>query len=372
MLRDAPSLHDAVMSLLSTLHSSSDASADVIEAAEAAGLRYVHDTDPGFARKRAGKKSFFYVDSRGKRITDAKTLERIVALRIPPAWQDVWICTRANGHLQCTGRDQRGRKQYLYHVDWRKFRDETKYTKMLSFGQKLPLIRRRLRRDLAMQGLTKEKVLASVVAIMDQAMIRVGNDEYARTNNSYGLTTMKHGHVKVTGATVKFHFRGKSGIVHDIELHDPRIAKVVKKCQDLPGQELFGYRGDDDELITINSSDVNAYVQEIAGEEFTAKDFRTWGGSVRAAECLLELGPCAGERAAKKAILQAVRETAEHLGNTVSVCRKYYVHPSILESHASGLLFKLGGKKGKTAGLKGPESFFLNLLKTCARPRRMH
>ncbi len=340
---------------------------EAMEAAEAAGLRYVHDYEPGLSRKRSVKKTFSYADPVGKRVSDQKTLMRINALKIPPAWKDVWICHRANGHLQCTGRDERGRKQYLYHADWRKFRDQTKYTKMIEFGKKLPEIRRRIGHDLGLPGLPKEKVLASVVSIMDQVMIRVGNDEYAKTNDSYGLTTMKNSHVKVSGTKVKFHFRGKSGVVHDIELSDPRVAKVVKKCQCLPGQELFGYQNDAGQLIDITSSDVNAYVQEIAGDKFTAKDFRTWHGSVRAARCLLELGPCKNERESKKSMLQAVRETASDLGNTVSVCRKYYIHPSIGESHQNGLLFKLGAKKFKSPGLKAPESFFMGLLKACTK-----
>jgi DNA topoisomerase-1 len=340
---------------------------EAMEAAEAAGLRYVHDTEPGFSRKRAGKKAFAYLDLRGKKITDKKVVERLAALKIPPAWESVWICPRTNGHLQVTGRDQRGRKQYLYHAGWRAFRDQTKFTKMISFGEKLPLIRRRVLQDLALPGLPRDKVLATVVAIMDQAHIRVGNDEYAKTNNSYGLTTLRNNHVKVSGSKVKFHFRGKSGIVHDIEVEDPRVAKVVRKCQDLPGQELFGYKDDNGNAIDIGSHHVNEYVQSIVGEEFTAKDFRTWGGSVAAACCLLGLGPCKSEHESKKFILQAVRKTAEKLGNTVSVCRKYYVHPTITESFQNGLLFKLGARSHKISGLKKPEAFLMALLKTALK-----
>jgi DNA topoisomerase-1 len=362
------------MSLRSTAQSShhdhdhiSPAEQDAMESAEAAGLHYVHDRDPGFTRKRAGKKAFSYLDQRGKKITDKKHVERINALKIPPAWENVWICVKANGHLQCTGRDARGRKQYLYHTGWRQLRDQTKYTKMIQFGERLPTIRRAIKRDLSLTGLPKEKVLATIVAIMDEAHIRVGNDEYARENGSYGLTTLRHKHVKVSGAKVKFHFKGKSGIEHDICVTDPRIARVIKKCDDLHGRELFAFKDAQGRLIDVTSTDVNRYLQSIAGEEFTAKDFRTWGGSVVAACCLLGLGPCKSQREEKKFVLQAIRETASKLGNTVSVCRKYYVHPTITTSFSDGSLFKLGTKGFKARGLKKPEAFLLNLLKGALR-----
>ncbi len=355
------------MSLRLTSESISPAELDAMEAAEAAGLHYVHDRDPGYSRKRAGKKSFAYFDPRGKRVAEKRLVERFAALKIPPAWQNVWICVKVNGHLQCTGRDARGRKQYLYHAEWRQLRDQTKYTKMISFGEKLPGIRRAIKRDLAIPGLPREKVLATIVAIMDEAHIRVGNDEYARENGSYGLTTLRHKHVKVSGSKVKFHFKGKSGIEHDICVTDPRIAKVIRKCDDLHGRELFAYKDDDGRLVDITSTDVNRYLQKIAGEEFTAKDFRTWGGSVVAACCLLGLGPCSSQREEKKFVLQAVRETAAKLGNTVSVCRKYYIHPTITTSFSDGTLFKHGEKSFKARGLKKPEAFLLNLLKASAR-----
>lgn len=341
-----------------------------IEAAEAAGLRYVHDRDPGFTRKRAGKKGFSYLDHQGRKLRDKKVVKRIEALKIPPAWENVWICTRTNGHLQCTGRDARGRKQYLYHPNWRQFRDQTKFTKMISFGEKLPAVRRQIRKDLAKPGLSREKVLATVVAIMDEAHIRVGNDEYAKTNDSYGLTTLKHQHARVRGSKVVFHFRGKSGVVHDIAVDDPKIARVVRKCDDLPGKELFAYRASDGRLVDVTSSDVNEYLKSIAGHEFTAKDFRTWGGSVIAACCLLGLGPCSSERAFKKSVLQSVKETAEKLGNTVSVCRKYYIHPAINESYQSGTMFHLKSKASPARGLKKPEAFLMLLLKTSLRGAR--
>lgn len=337
---------------------------EAMEAAEQAGLHYVHDREPGFTRRRSGK-TFLYVDLQGRKITDARTVARLNALKIPPAWEQVWICPRASGHLQVTGRDQRGRKQYLYHADWRAFRDQTKYSKMISFGQKLPCVRRVLRKHLALPGLPREKVLATIVAIMDEAHIRVGNDEYAKTNDSYGLTTMRHKHVRVRGSKIKFHFRGKSGVVHDIEIDDPRVARVVRSCDDLAGRELFAYRADDGRLVDVTSSDVNEYLKEIAGEDFTAKDFRTWAGSVHASCCLLGLGPCSSERQLKKFILTSVRQTAEKLGNTVSVCRKYYIHPAINDAYTTGSMFKL--RAGSVRGLKKPEAFLMKLLKSAAR-----
>lgn len=355
------------MSLRSCDVSISQFEAESIEAAEAAGLHYVHDRDPGFTRKRSGKKSFHYFDLNGRKISDRRLLERFASLKIPPAWENVWICRHASGHLQVTGRDVRGRKQYLYHAEWRQFRDQTKYTKMISFGEKLPALRRRIKRDLALKGLPREKVLATIVAIMDQAHIRVGNDEYARENDSYGLTTLKHEHVKVRGSKVKFHFRGKSGIVHDICIDDPRVARVVKTCDDLPGRELFAYKNENGELVDVTSTDVNDYLRSVADESFTAKDFRTWGGSVVAARCLFGLGPCQSEREQKRFVLHAVRETAAKLGNTVSVCRKYYVHPAITDAFSDGSLFKVKATRVRLGGLRKSEAFLLALLRSAEK-----
>lgn len=342
---------------------------EAMDAAQAAGLRYVADTAPGLGRKRAGG-GFKYVDQNGKVIADKKIRERINMLKIPPAWEQVWICAHANGHIQCTGRDEKGRKQYLYHADWRKFRDQTKYTRLLHFGQKLEAIRKQVRKDLKLRGLPKQKVLASVVAIMDQSMIRIGNAEYAKKNDSFGLTTMRHKHVKVRGSKITFQFRGKSGKEHDIEVSDPVVAKIVKTCHDLPGQELFAYKNDSGELVDIGSHDVNEYIHQIAGEGFTAKDFRTWGGSVCAAKTLFGLGPCDSPTKAKRNFVAAVKETAALLGNTVAVCKKSYIHPSIGESQESGLLYRLKAIKG---GLKGglgkDERFFMSLLKSFARAK---
>ncbi|RYZ73368.1 MAG: DNA topoisomerase IB [Proteobacteria bacterium] len=343
--------------------------AQAMDAAKEAGLRYVSDTSPGLTRKKAGG-GFKYVDSHGKVIADKKVRERINMLKIPPAWEQVWICAQANGHIQCTGRDEKGRKQYLYHADWRKFRDETKYTRLLHFGQKLEAIRKQVRKDLKLRGLPKRKVLASVVAIMDQSMIRIGNAEYAKKNDSFGLTTMRHKHVKVRGSKITFHFRGKSGKEHDIEVSDPVVAKVVKTCQDLPGQELFAFKNENGELVDIGSHDVNEYIKEITGEGFTAKDFRTWGGSVCAAKTLFGLGPCDSPTKAKRNFVAAVKETAALLGNTVAVCKKSYIHPSIAASQISGLLYRLktikGGFKG---GLDKDERFFMSLLKSFTRAK---
>lgn len=345
------------------------ATAEAMEAAEAAGLRYVTDTKPGFTRKKSGG-GFVYVDVHGKTIAEKKIRERINMLKIPPAWTQVWICAQANGHIQCTGRDQRGRKQYLYHADWRKFRDETKYTRMKHFGEKLQAVRKQIKNDLKLPGLPKNKVLAAVLSIMDQSMIRIGNAEYAKQNDSFGLTTMKHKHVKVRGAKVEFHFRGKSGKEHDIELNDPVVAKIVKKCQDLPGQELFAYKNDAGELVDIGSQDVNDYIREITGEGFTAKDFRTWGGSVCAAKTLFGLGPYESQTKAKRNLVAAIKETAQLLGNTVAVCRKSYIHPSVPASHEAGLLYRLRPVRGGVkSGLNRDERFFLNLLKACTRAK---
>lgn len=313
--------------------------ANPVESAKAAQLRYVTDDRPGIGRKRAGK-AFLYVDAAGKRITDKDTLIRIRSLVIPPAWRHVWISPFANGHLQATGRDARGRKQYRYHPRWRATRDETKYAKMILFAQTLPRIRRQIEKDLKLPGLNRRKVLATVVHLLETTLIRIGNDEYARTNNSFGLTTMRDQHVAVNGSKVEFKFRGKSGKWHSIELANRRLAKIVGHCQDLPGQELFQYLDDEGVQQDVTSSDVNDYLREIAGEEFTAKDFRTWAGTVLAAMALEEFEKFDTKTQAKKNIVRAIESVAERLGNTPSVCRKCYVHPAILDSYLSGMMLK--------------------------------
>lgn len=314
---------------------------DPVESAEVAGLQYVSDAKPGIQRQRKGKNKFIYIDLNGKKIEDPDEIRRIESLAIPPAYRDVWICPLANGHLQATGRDAKGRKQYRYHPLWRTIRDQTKYTKMIVFSQALPTIRQRIEQDLALPGLPKQKVLAAIVRLMELTRIRVGNEEYARTNQSYGLTTMQDEHVDVTGAKIHFCFKGKSGVEHDIELNDRRLAKVVKRCQDIPGQDLFQYVDPEGEYQTISSGDVNDYLREISNQDFTAKDFRTWAGTVLAASHLAEMEIASSETAAKKNITQVVKSVAVHLGNRPATCRKYYIHPAILEAYSDQTLHKI-------------------------------
>ncbi len=314
---------------------------DPVESAKAAGLRYVTDTRPGIARKKTGK-GFRYVDPDGKPVRDEKTLGRIKSLAIPPAWSGVWISTHVNGHLQATGRDAKGRKQSRYHPRWRETRDETKYERMNHFAKALPRIRERVEHDLALPGLPRNKVLATIVRLIEQTHIRVGNQEYARDNKSYGLTTMRTKHVEVDGSEITFTFQGKSRVHHTINLRDRRLAAIVKRCADLPGYELFQYVDREGERHAIDSSDVNAYLHEIAGEHFTAKDFRTWAGSVLACEALRDLPPFTTATEAKKNVVQAISSVASRLGNTPSVCRKCYVHPAVIEAY-------LGGKSTETA-----------------------
>ena len=305
------------------------------EAAEEAGLRYVSDDQPGYTRKKKGD-DFEYLDLEGKRIRDEQRLLRIKRLAIPPAWTDVWVCPSPNGHIQATGRDARRRKQYLYHERWREVRDETKYDRMLGFAEKLPKIRKRVRRDLALPGLPREKVLGTVVQLLERTFIRVGNPEYARENKSFGLTTMQDRHVEVKGSKLRFRFRGKSGRIHEVDLNDRRIAKTIAKLQDLPGQDLFQYIDDDGEVRDITSQDVNAYLREITGEDITAKDFRTWAGTVFAGIALNAVGGFITKKQAKANIRDAINAVAEVLGNTAAICRKCYVHPAVLEAYLKG------------------------------------
>ncbi len=309
--------------------------ADAVEAAEEAGLRYVSDDQPGYSRKRNGE-GFIYFDTEGKPIRDEQRILRINRLAIPPAYTDVWICPSPNGHIQATGRDARRRKQYRYHERWREVRDENKYEKMLLFGEALGKIRRRVKKDMARPGLTREKVLATVVSLLETTFIRVGNEEYARENKSFGLTTMRNRHVDVKGATVHFRFRGKSGIMHEREVEDPRVAKVMRKLADLPGQELFQYVDDEGEARNVTSQDVNDYLREISGEDFTAKDFRTWAGTVMAAIALNEVGAFENKTQAKRNVRDAIHAVSKMLGNTPAICRKCYVHPIVLENYLSG------------------------------------
>lgn len=311
-----------------------DVAIDPEESARLAGLRYVRDSDPGIARRRAGK-HFTYRDRDGGTIHDRATLTRIRKLAIPPAWTDVWICSDPLGHLQATGRDTRGRKQYRYHPRWREVRDETKYERMVAFGEALPLIRKRVSEDLQLGGLQREKVLATVVRLLEGTLIRVGNEEYARENRSYGLTTLRNRHVEVDGSDVLFHFKGKSGVRHEVDVRDRRVASVIKRLKDLPGQHLFEYC-DDDEIRQVGSSEVNDYLREITGQDFTAKDFRTWAGTVLAATTLEAFEQFDSETQAKRNVVAAIESVAKRLGNTPAVCRKCYVHPEVINAYLSG------------------------------------
>jgi DNA topoisomerase-1 len=308
-----------------------------VESAEAAGLRYVSDADPGIRRRRAGK-GFAYIAPDGSTVKDEATLARIRSLAIPPAYRDVWICPEPEGHIQATGRDARGRKQYRYHPRWQEVRGATKYDRMLAFGQALPLIRARTASDLKLPELSREKVLATVVRLLEATHIRVGNDEYARKNRSFGLTTMRDRHVKVEGAAIRFRFRGKSGIAHTIALSDRRLASIVKRCQDVPGQELFQYLDASGQRQRVSSGDVNAYLKEITGQDFTAKDFRTWAGTLLAAQTLGAMEPAASATQARRRITEAMRAVSQQLGNTPSVCRKCYVHPAVLDAYGDATL----------------------------------
>jgi DNA topoisomerase-1 len=309
------------------------------------GLRYVNDDTPGILRNRNNSNNsnngsdgeFSYTDAHGKAVHDEATLSRIKAMAIPPAWEDVWICPWANGHIQATGRDARHRKQYRYHARWRIVRDEVKYQRMITFAQALPQIRKCLEHDLKKRGLNKQKVLATVVYLLQATLMRVGNDEYARNNQSFGITTLRNRHVKVEGGDIKFHFRGKSGVQHSIKLHDPYMVRIVRKLLDLPGQDLFQYLDEEGETHTIGSGDVNDYLHEITGEDYTAKDFRTWAGTVLAALALDECQQFDSQAQAKKNIVQAIEHVAKKLGNTPTICRKCYVHPDVISSYLDGM-----------------------------------
>jgi DNA topoisomerase I len=353
------------------------------ESAKAIGLRYVNDGQPGFRRVKAGT-GFRYADASGKPVRNEATLKRIRALVIPPAWTDVWICSREDGHLQATGRDVKGRKQFRYHPLWREVRDATKYDRMIEFGEALPRIRKRVARDIARTGLSRERVLATVVRLMDLTFIRVGNDEYAKQNNSYGLTTMRDQHAKVRGERVEFFFRGKSGKEHAITIEDRRLAKIVKHCQDIPGQELFQWIDADGEHHDVTSGDVNEYLREICACDFTAKDFRTWAGTVLVAQALKATDHFKTERQAKKNIKQAIDAVAEKLGNTPTVCRKCYVHPALLNGYIAHKLpcngsasasFRNGTiktAKRPTASLGCDEKEVLNFLRAARREEQIN
>jgi DNA topoisomerase-1 len=336
-------------------------------AARAVGLRYVSDAMPGITRRRAGR-AFSYRGPDGRLIRDRADLARIKRLAIPPAWSDVWICPDGKGHLQATGRDARGRKQYRYHPDWRTVRDAAKFDRMLAFARALPRLRERVAEDQARRGLPREKVLATVVRLLEVTLIRVGNQEYARENRSYGLTTMRDRHVDFAGAELIFEYRGKGGRRHRISLRDRRLARIVRSCQELPGQHLFQYIDDEGERQAVDSADVNAYLQEITGEPFTAKDFRTWAGTVLASLALGEFESFDTEAAAKRNVTRAIEQVAAQLGNTAAVCRKSYIHPEVVACYLDGSL--LGLLRGRVeqvlredlAGLRSEEAAVLALL----------
>lgn len=328
--------------------------ADPRAAARAAKLRYVHDRQPGFRRERMSEKQFRILDHDGGEVADPDHLERVRKLAIPPAYEDVWICKHHNGHLQATGRDARGRKQYRYHPKWREVRDEGKYHRMLAFGRLLPQIRAQVDRDLARHGLPREKVLAAIVRLLEGTLVRVGNEEYARQNDSFGLTTLRHRHVRVAGGHLTFDFRGKHGIQHHVDLTDRRLAAIVRRCQELPEQHLFHYIGEDDEAHPVSSDDVNAYLHAIAGEEITAKDFRTWAATNLAALALSGLEAFDSKTKAKHNIVAAVESVAQKLGNTPAICRKCYIHPAIFDGYLDGSLAD-GLRAHADAMLRGSE-----------------
>jgi DNA topoisomerase-1 len=334
----------------------------------APGLRYVSGAAPGIMRRRAGG-GFVYLDPGGRRITDPEELERIRGLVIPPAWTDVWICRDHRGHLQATGRDARGRKQYRYHRRWRAHRDQNKFDRMAAFGTALPVIRRRVDRDLSRRGVTRDRALASIVLLLDRTLIRVGNEEYARANRSFGLSTLRDDHVEVDGSRLRFCFRGKGGKEHEVELRDPRLARLVQRMQDLPGHHLFQFVDDEGVAHEIDSEDVNVYLREIGGDGFSAKDFRTWGATAHVTEQLLDAGPASDRADAESNVVAAVRSAAERLGNTPAIVRNSYLHPVIPMAYAEGRLGELwdGAREGvrrRPKQLSPEEAVLLQVLAT--------
>jgi len=315
------------------------ANLDSIAAAGAARLRHVADDMPGITRHKA-RNGFDYRDADGKLIADIETLRRIRSLAIPPAWTDVWICPFENGHIQATGRDARGRKQYRYHPRWRTVRDETKFERMLAFSRALPRIRARVETDLRRRGLSRERVLAAIVRLMELTLFRVGNVEYSKSNKSYGLTTLRDRHAQIDGDEIRLSFRGKSGVRHEGCIHDRRLARIVKNCRDLPGYELFQYLDEDGNRHAVDSADVNLYLREISGEDITAKDFRTWAGTYLAAMALQQVEELDSDAKRKSAIVRAVEQVAKHLGNTAAVCRKCYIHPAVFDGYLDGTLLR--------------------------------
>lgn len=335
---------------------------DPLKSAKDAGLKYVTNESPGFGRKRKGK-GFIYLDEHGKILKNKNHLLRIKELVIPPAWEDVWICKHDNGHLQVTGRDARGRKQYRYHEKWNLHRNENKFHHLKNLSKKIPLLKKQIQKDLKLRGMPQDKVLAAVIKVMMLTQVRVGNAAYAEENDSYGLTTILNKHAKVKGETTKFYFRGKSGVEHDLALKDRKLSSIIKRCQELPGEELFTYINENNESVDVTSNMVNDYIHRVTGDDFTAKDLRTWGGTCKAIECLVK--ECPGKLSENKWHLRHVgiiKETAKHLRNTVSVCRKYYVHPIIFEADQKGSLHKIWKACRKSRGLEREELLLVKLL----------
>jgi DNA topoisomerase I len=340
-----------------------------MSSAKKAGLRYADCSKTGITRKRRGK-GFVFCGPDGRVIKDPKTLARVRALVLPPAWTDVWISTDPRAHLQATGHDAAGRKQYRYHPDWRSERDSTKYHRMLAFAEVLPAIRRRVRRDLMGPACCRPRVLATVVELLARTYIRIGNEEYARKHQSRGLTTLQDRHVKVRGRHLTFAFRGKSGVFQSIELEEPRLAKAVRESQDLPGQTLFQYRDDQRRIRSLSSSDINAYLKEITGADFTAKDFRTWAGTLSAAQALDKVQPPTSKTAANRTIVQAIDEVAKVLGNTRAVCRSSYIHPAVLDSFRDGVTLSSVTVSRTPGGMAEPEARLVALLRRAGRTRK--
>jgi DNA topoisomerase I len=338
-------------------------------AARHAGLNYCTDESSGIKRVKSGS-GFSYVSPGGKRIRNEKILNRIKSLVIPPAWKDVWICTDPRGHIQAVGRDARGRKQYKYHPHWRETRDVWKYHRLIDFAQVLPRVRRAAKRHLNQHGLPREKVLAAIVLIMEKTLIRVGNEEYANQNHSYGLTTMRDRHAHVNGRMVHFEFRGKSGVKHEIDLDNPKLAAIVRRCRDLPGEELFQYRSEAGDVCNVTSGDVNEYLRQISGGDFTAKDFRTWAGTVMCAKALRKIGPFKSKTQAKRNLLRAIEQVAEHLGNTKAVCRRSYIHPAIMALYMDGNL--LNHAAAAASRLHNDEAVVMTLLRHRAKSAVLH
>lgn len=335
-----------------------------VEAAQDAGLVYASDFEPGIRRVRKGR-GFVYFDPRGKRVTDPETLDRIAKLAVPPAWKDVWISTKPRGHLQATGRDARGRKQNRYHARWHKIRDADKFARLLGFARALPKIRRRVTRDMSQPGLPREKVVATIVRLLELTFARIGNEEYARQNGSFGLTTLRDRHVKIKGATLRFLFKGKSGSEVEVGITNRRVARVVKRCEELPGQMLFQYVDPAGDRRTVTSDDVNQYLRETSGQDYTAKDFRTWGATVLAASALRELVSFESDTEAKHNVVTAIDSVARRLGHTRAVCRKSYVHPAVIDTYMDGSFDSmLKVVEGRThRNLKAEEAAVIALLK---------